>query len=138
MSDDERANIGRERRRSPAAGIPAPVFDDVTGRYEGEELARMRAKRETPERISRLEKKQDDRAEMKALAAVVTDARLEVAGMRGELEVLPRLVSLIEGQFAAHHETKRLGMTTRTKIVLAIVGVISAAIGVLGTIARGA
>jgi hypothetical protein len=124
--------------KSPAQGVPAVVFDDVTGRYEGADLASMRARRPTPERISRLEKKQDDdRSELKALAMTVADLRVDVAGIDGKLDVLPRLLSLIEGANTAEHETKRLGMATRTKIILAIVGVISAAVGVAGSVLAG-
>lgn len=48
------------------------VSEECTGRYEGEDLQRVRARRPTPERIARLELKHD------RLAEVVTDVRVDV------------------------------------------------------------
>jgi hypothetical protein len=54
------------------SAAPEFVAEDPTGKYEGEELQRIRSRRPTPERISRLELKHD------RLAEVVTDVRVDV------------------------------------------------------------
>lgn len=111
----------RERARSAPFGVPV-TFDEVTGNYEGEELAQMRARRPTDMRLRILEQKQDDdRADHKALVAKVDQIHVDVAGMRGELSVLPKLLDLLEGK----EQTKRLGISTRGKIIIAALGVAS-------------
>ena len=116
----------RERARSNPLGIPAVTCDEVTGNYEGEELARARARRPTPERLARLEEKHDD------LAETVNELRVGVAKIDGKLDTLPELLSLLKGKQAAQvaanadeHETKRQGMANRTKIVLGVLGLLS-------------
>lgn len=92
MSDDDRALIGRRVTPVRGSAVPRPVesFDDITGKFEGEELRQMRrSKRDTDERIERLEVKHD------SLVKVVTETRLEVANMSGKLDVLPELVDAV-------------------------------------------
>jgi uncharacterized coiled-coil protein SlyX len=134
----------RDRERQQAArGVPVLVseFDDLTGKYDGEDLALARAKRPTDARVARLEKKQDeDRLDLKGLAGIVGDLREDMAGMRGELKVLPELLELIKGKNAAEHETKRHGMTLRSKVVLAVIGALSTGGGIgalISAVARG-
>jgi hypothetical protein len=140
----------KDRLRSAVQGVPVlvPDFDDLTGKYEGKDLALARAKRPTEERIGRLEKKQDeDRADLKSLVAVVTNMRVDFAGVRGELKVLPELVELIKNKNASEHElirnknaseheTKRHGMTTRSKVIIAIASAVGT--GIAALIAAGA
>ena len=52
--------------------------DEVTGRYEGEELKAARARRSTDRRAARLEEKHDE------LASVVSDVRVEVGQLKVE------------------------------------------------------
>ncbi len=140
QSQTDRDITGMAARRERQRGVPEFIsdVDDLTGTYDGEELARARAKRPTDERIARVEKKQDeDRADHKALAVVVTDMQIDVAGMRGELKVLPELVALIKGQHATEHETKRQGMAGRTKVIIAVLGVITTGLAVLGGASLG-
>jgi hypothetical protein len=102
----------------------------VTGVYEGEELARIRARRPTDERIGRVEKKQDeDRADLKQLSTLVHETREDVASMRGELKVLPELVDLIKQQQTDALDERKHRRERWTKV---IAGVFSA--GVLGAI----
>lgn len=117
----------RERVRSAPFGVPVDFDDDITGNHEGEDLARLRAQRATPERLAHLESKYD------RLGEQVNAIHVDVAGMRGELKVLPKLLELLEGKQAAAVEaakdeqtTKRLGMTTRTQVILGILGLFSA------------
>jgi hypothetical protein len=128
----------RDRHRSAPRGIPEFRSEEVTGQYEGEELAQARAKRPTDERIARLEQKHD------SLDGMVNDMRVELGNVSGKLDVLPDLVDLIRGKSAAdqartadEHETRRLSMTTRAKVVIAIVGLAGAALGIAGTALSG-
>ncbi len=128
----------RERTRSPARGVPVD-FDEITGNYEGEDLARMRALRPTPARLYLLEKKQDeDRDEHKALVEKVDGLAVTVASIDGKLSVLPDLLTLLKGKQDAavavakdNNETARLGISTRGKIIMAAIGLVSTALGAL-------
>lgn len=115
----------RDRHRSAPGGIPEVHVDEVTGNYEGEELARMRSRRPTPERLRILEAKHD------SLSGSVNAIRVDVAEMRGEMKALPKMLELLEGKQAAavtantnEHETKRLGMANRTKIILGVLSLL--------------
>lgn len=79
----------RARRERESAPIPVDGFDDLTGRYEGEELRTRRAQRDTGKRVERLEEKHDE------LAEVVGDMRAELGKVSGKLDVLPELVSAV-------------------------------------------
>ncbi len=89
---DER-EAAQEAARRDAAGddVPVEVTDEVTGQYEGDDLKEMRAKRTTGERLERLEDKHD------ALVKDVTQTRVDVGEIKGQLSVLPELVSVIKG-----------------------------------------
>jgi hypothetical protein len=124
----------RERQRIAALGVPVPVseFGDITGQYEGADLARARARRPTDARIERLEKKHDE------LALAVVGLGKGMANIEGKLDVLPRLLSLIESKSADEQKTKRHGMTTRSKVFIAIVGVLgTGSLGALISAAAG-
>jgi len=88
--------------------------DDVTGKYEGEELERARARRKTDDRIARLEVKHDkldekvDRMEV-VLARV--DSRTE-AREQSDAE----LTSLLREQLRAKNDTERVKVTTTLDI----------------------
>lgn len=58
--------------------VPVELEEDVTGRYEGDELRSMRSRRSSEERISRLEGKHD------GLAATVGETRIDVAQLKVE------------------------------------------------------
>jgi hypothetical protein len=115
----------RERQRIAALGVPVPVpeFGDITGQYEGVDLARARAKRPTEDRLGRLETKHDD------LAKVVGALEKGVANIDGKLDVLPQLLELLKGRHTDEHTTKRHGMTTRAKVVGTIAGALVTLIG---------
>ena len=131
MSDAARATIGRVHRGRPVHDVPTLVDDDITGQYQGEDLARARARRPTEERIARVETKQDE--DRKAIHTIA----LGLEGIRGELKILPELVDLIKGQHATEHETKRQGMAGRTKVIIAILGVITTGLAILGGASLG-
>jgi hypothetical protein len=124
MSDDDRALIGR---KTPARGVEFSN-EPVTGVYEGEELARIRARRPTDERIGRLEDKHDK------LVGTVTEARLDIAEMRAEVRTL---IKHVESALTESHRTERVRIGSRAKVIVAVVGAIGALAGVLGTLLAG-
>lgn len=77
----------RAREQRERESVPETWDEDITGRHEGEELARLRARRETKDRLARLEVKHDE------LANAVGETRVAVARVEGQLEVLPELVT---------------------------------------------
>lgn len=128
----------KERRRSPPAGVPVEFPDEITGNYEGQDLARMRARRPTDKRLELVETKHD------VLAKDVGELRVQAARIEGKLDVLPRLLELVEGKQTAanlahanEHETKRHGMAHRTKVVLGILGVITTGLGIVAGLGIG-
>ncbi len=83
--------------------IPVEVPQEVTGQYEGEELAQIRARRPTDKRIARLEEKHDElksdvketKTDVKALTTAVNQLAVAVADQGGQLKVLPELVEAV-------------------------------------------
>jgi uncharacterized coiled-coil protein SlyX len=86
QTERDMAGLAAKRERESAPDFVEP---EITGNYEGDELANVRARRPTPMRLSRLETKHDE------LRDVVTEMRVEVSGMSGKLDVLPSLVSAV-------------------------------------------
>jgi len=90
----------RERASSQVDDLSEEFDDPITGNYEGEELQRVRReKRTTGERLDRLEVKHD------RLVEAVTQTRVAVGRIEGQLEVLPELVSVIKQGAAREHVT---------------------------------
>jgi predicted transcriptional regulator len=123
QSERDIAGLAARRVRERIGAVPEFVAEEVTGQYQGEELAQMRARRPTDQRIARVEEKFD------ALESTVSDMRVEVGKIDGKLDVLPRLLSLLEGKNTNEHETKRQGMASRTKVIVTVVGAVGTAIG---------
>ena len=111
-----------------AEQLAAPVeeiWDSATGRYEGEELERVRARRPTPERLRILERKQDeDRTRLDGLVEVVTDVRVSVGEMRGELRAALSLVP-------EKHKTERTRIDARKAVLIAALGTVATLAGYL-------
>lgn len=78
QSHQDRDSYVEKHRTPPAGTVVDFVAEDVTGQYQGAELARIRSRRPTPERIARLEAKHDQ------LASIVTEMRVDVADIRGD------------------------------------------------------
>ena len=136
--DDRRDTEGfeaRQRRERQAAPIVSDDFDDYTAQYERGEITREqldygRSRRTTPSWRKHMEKVRDeDRAELKALAIEVHNTSNAVAKMDGKLDAIPKMLELLEGK----EQTKRLGITTRAKIIVAIVAAFGTGIGALVT-----
>jgi hypothetical protein len=120
MSDDDRALIGRQRT-TPVRGsaIPRPVesFDDLTDRYEGEELQHARSGRPTEKRFEKLEKKSDeDRAAIAEIKEDISAVKVSVAGIAGEMKILPALVSELRDALRSKREDEHVVLTTKLDI----------------------
>jgi uncharacterized coiled-coil protein SlyX len=109
-------------KATPASGIPAETFDDPTGQCSGEQLARARSRRPTPERISRLEAKHDE------LAETVTEIRIGVGKMSGQLDTLVQHVLADRKEV---HATERTRIATTPNIIKAIGAAIALVIAAL-------
>jgi len=139
QSQDERDVGGLAARRERDAAAVAKEFgsDEITGRYEGDELDERRAQRPDTERIGRLEKKHDEfkkdvekkhdelkgdvkdvRADVKQLAVNVADVRTEVAGATGKLDGQDRVLSEMLGlvKKTAEHTIERDHVTFMAKV----------------------
>jgi hypothetical protein len=120
QSQDERDIAGLAAKRGrEAMSLPEFVNEEITGRYEGEELERRRAARPPDEALRHLESKHDDlkrdvekkhdhltkevgetRHDVKALSDKMGDVREEVAGAVGKLDgqamVLTEVLSIVK------------------------------------------
>jgi hypothetical protein len=91
--------------------VPEPVFDDATGRYEGEQLAQIRSRRPTEQRIAHIEKAHGE--------------------IRVELRTTVDFIKLSHGE---QHKTERARIGSRTKIMVALftaAGTVAGAIAAL-------
>lgn len=110
--------------RTPARGVSAfDADEEITGVHEGAELARLRARRRTDERIARLEEKHD------TLSAAVSDVRVTVGEMSGKLD------TVLSHVIAAHQEQAKIEHARISSRARVIVGVASALAAVIGAIA---
>jgi hypothetical protein len=104
--------------KTPAKGHAVPVAieeEEVTGKHDGDELAMLRAKRPTHDRIARLEVKSDDAAK--------SNARVE-----GKLDAV---LVLLTGKATEDGKTNRIRITSNGKVTIAIA---IAAIGAIVTV----
>jgi uncharacterized coiled-coil protein SlyX len=108
-----------QRKTSPGYAIPDFVEPEATGNYEGEELARIRARRKTDQRVAHLEKRLDEAvADSKALSETVTDLRIDVREMRAEVRTL---IKHVETSITEAHNTERVRISSGAKTVAGIV-----------------
>lgn len=91
-------------RRIPKHGpiVATPVFEEITGRFEGEELELARARRPTEERIARLEQKHD------SLDEKVDRIDVAVAGIAGQMEIVPALIESLRDELKASRENEHV------------------------------
>jgi hypothetical protein len=90
--------------------VPHEVEDKVTGVLEGEALKTARGKRDTKERLERVETKQDeDRARL---------GRMEVtlAGINGQMQVLPQLVTAVQDATRALEQRDQVRERAKTEV----------------------
>jgi hypothetical protein len=109
-------------RKTPAKpfAVPEPIEDDeVTGKHEGDELAQLRAKRPTHDRIARLEVKSDEHGDR--------CARRRQARRGSRL-----VIKLLTAKTAEDGKTARIRITSNGKVTIAIAtAAIAAAVTVL-------
>lgn len=122
QSQTERDLAGLQARKERDAAPTVEISGEITGRYDGDELLQMRSKRPTDERIAKLEAKHD------TLVETVTEVRLDVREMRAEVRTLVKHVELA---LSEQHKTERVRISSRAKLMIAIVGAVGTAIGVV-------
>ncbi len=128
QSQDDRDTEGLTARRERDAVVKEFGNDEITGRYEGEELDEHRAERPDVERIGRLEKKHDElkmdaekkheelkgdvkevRSDVKKLSGDLSGLRSEVSGAVGKLDgqtgVLSEMLGLVKKTAERDHVT---------------------------------
>jgi hypothetical protein len=124
QNDRDAEGFAARREREAASMIPEFLHDEVTGKYEGEELQAQRESRPVTDRINRLEKKHDEtraedvRSDVKELSGHVSDLRADVSGAVGKLDgqqnVLTELLSIVKN--TAEHATDRDHITFTAKV----------------------
>jgi hypothetical protein len=110
---------------TPSPGVPAFIDEEITSQYAGEELRALRRKRPTDERIARLEDKHDK------LDGKVDGIAERAARMEGKLDTALSLIVPEQGKTARAH------IDSRTKIIIAVVGAIGTALGIVITALSG-
>lgn len=102
--DPERA--ARAEAPTPVEGTPQVlIHDEITGQYEGDDLRKERARRPTPERISRLEDKQDKHEQrFGRIEADITATRVDVGLINGKMTLVPELVELLKKQLTSKED----------------------------------
>lgn len=126
--DDKKPPPGSSSRRFPSTPRGVPIlpqraitergstrhrdygteagWDDITGKYEGEELKAQRAKRGTDDRIARLEAKHD------GLDAKVDRIEISVATINGKMDMIPALITNLTDELKVRREDDRIKLTT--------------------------
>src|SRR5262249_37993257 len=104
-------------------GVPRAVdaHDEITGKYEGEELEERRARRPTPERILRLERKHDElaadvkevRQDVKTVERHLCEVAERVAHVDGQMEILPKVVDEMRLATRAMQEREHVTFTAK-------------------------
>lgn len=130
QSQDERDAEGIAARRERDRGTVAKELteEEITGRYEGEQLEEKRAERGDTERIGRLEKKHDElksdvrqlSGEVSSLRTEVSDTRSEVAGAVGKIDgqsgVLTEMLDLVKKTVAQTAEREHVSFTAKVEV----------------------
>jgi len=112
------------RRSTPAAGIDEFAVEPATGVIDDPaELAAVRRKRPTDQRIAHIEKRIDEvAADGKATASALTEIRVSVGEMRGELRTALNHIAL-------GHTTEQVRIGSRAKVIVGVVGAVCTAVG---------
>ena len=98
QSQDDRDTAGFAARKERDGVVKEFGGEDITGRYEGEELEERRAARPPDERFHRLENKHDDlkkdvEKKHDELKKDVSDVRTDVKGLSGQVSDIRSAVS---------------------------------------------
>jgi hypothetical protein len=139
QSQDERDAEGLAARREREAVVKESSNDEITGRYEGEELDEKRDERDEKERIVRLEKKHDAlkkdvqkkheelkgdvkelRGDVKQLSGEFSDLRSEVSGAVGKLDgqssVLSEMLGIVKKTAEQTVEREHVSFTAKVEV----------------------
>ena len=122
QSQTERDATGFAARQERDATPIAIDDDDVTGRYEGEELDEMRERRPPLDRIGHLEKKHD------ALSVQVTETRVTLGELKGSIGTLLKFGAAAEEERAARHKREADEQEKRRKFLPILIGTLGTAI----------
>jgi uncharacterized protein (UPF0335 family) len=137
QNDRDAEGFAARREREMSSVVGEFLQDDVTGKYEGEELKAQREVRPVTDRVQRLEKKHDDlradlkdvrvdfksdlkdvRTDVKELSDHVSNLRADVSGAVGKLDgqqgVLSELLSIVKN--TAEHANERDHITFTAKV----------------------
>jgi hypothetical protein len=139
QSQDDRDAEGLAARREREAAVKEFSNDEITGRYEGEELDEKRDERDDKDRIVRLEKKHDSlkkdvqkkheelkgdvkelRGDVKQLSGEFSDLRSEVAGAVGKLDgqsgVLSEMLGIVKKTAEQTVERDHVSFTAKVEV----------------------
>jgi len=138
------------------SAVPVEIPSEITGQYEGDQLAEVRAMRKPDDRFERLEIKHDKLdAKVETLDQKVDRVEIAIATVGGKMDLLPQMFQNLHDEMKTKREeghvilkqtleidgheakaridTKKTAAESKWKIAVAIVtGVTSA--GVLGAI----
>ena len=89
---------------------PAFMHEDITARYDGEELKKKRAGRSTEERFEILEEKSDKQGDR------IGKLEVAVADFGGQFKIIPDLVDAMKDATKTLQSRDHLIVTTRTEI----------------------
>jgi hypothetical protein len=146
QSQDDRDAEGYAARRERESAANEFVSEEITGKYEGEELDQYREHRPTPDRIRRLEKKHDEvkddlknvkddlkstrselkgdikdvRTDVKALSGHVSSLSTDVAGAVGKIDgqqgVLKEMLSIVKKTAVAAADRDHVTFTAKVDV----------------------
>jgi hypothetical protein len=146
QSQDERDTGGFAARRERDGAVKAFADEEITGRYEGEELDERRAARPPDERFSRLENKHDElkrdvekrhdelkrdvkdvrtelkgevtevRKDVKELSGQMAEVRKDVGGANGKLDGQEKLLTEVLGVVKKSAERDHVAFTAKVDV----------------------
>ena len=105
------------------------VSEEATGKYEGAELQRIRARRPTPERISKVEVRQDK------VEVTLTEFRVEtterLSKLEGKIDTVVDLATRAEAERARRSELDALERERKRRMVVPTIKAVAAAIALI-------
>jgi hypothetical protein len=123
-------NRDHRKPKTNPHGVPSFVKEDLTGNFEGEDLQRERRKRDTGERLDRLEDKHDKLSDaVTRIATKVGDVAEAHAELAGEIR---GFVSTLKEEREDARKSKQLDHKYRNDLRLKVAG------GVIALMTSGA
>lgn len=109
------------RRERDAAPLPFEC-EEATGRYEGAELARIRASREPGERFAKIETRVDK---------LERDVAVGFASSHTKLDTMLGYAAAADAERERRHKADALALERRRKHVIALIGALGAAVALV-------